>query len=143
MRIKTFTKQHPTVLQVVGSVAVFVALCGLFVAVLHPWLMNWRTTGDEQAIVLPGDTEAPSAYLTRAITIDAWVARNRTHAEMARRARPHPPMRVRRRGSARGHAAAAIQCRSCCGQRFGSVCRGPVQNFAPDQRGSLTRRQVL
>ena len=71
MRIKTFIRQHPTVLQLVGSVAVFVASCGLFVAILHPWLMNWGSTRDEQAMVLPGDTEAPSTYLTRAITIDA------------------------------------------------------------------------
>src|SRR5438128_3133195 len=71
MRMTAFIRQHPTVLQVVGSVAVFVALCGLFVAVLHPWLMNWGSTRDEQAIGLPGDSEAPSTYLTRAITIDA------------------------------------------------------------------------
>jgi hypothetical protein len=71
MRTKTFIKQHLNVLQVVGSVAVFVALCGLFVAVLHPWLMTWGSTPDEQAMVLPGDAEAPSTYLTRAITIDA------------------------------------------------------------------------
>jgi uncharacterized protein len=59
------------VLQPVGAVAVFAALCGLFVAVLHPWLMNWGSTPEEQAMVLPGDAADPSAYLTRAITIDA------------------------------------------------------------------------
>jgi hypothetical protein len=43
----------------------------LFVAVLHPWLMNSGSTSDEQAMVLPGDAADPSAHLTRAINIDA------------------------------------------------------------------------
>jgi hypothetical protein len=64
-------KQHPKVLQTLGAVAIFAVLCALFLAVSHPWLMNWGSTPDEQAMVLPGDTETPSAYLTRAITIDA------------------------------------------------------------------------
>jgi hypothetical protein len=59
------------VLHPVGALAMFAVLCGLFVAVLHPWLMNWGSTPDEQAMVLPGDAAHPSAYLTRAITIDA------------------------------------------------------------------------
>ena len=71
MRLKGFIKRHPIVVHVVGSVAVFAALCSLFVVVLHPWLMNWGSTRDEQEMVLPGDSEAASAYLTRAITIDA------------------------------------------------------------------------
>ena len=49
----------------------FVALGGLFLTVLHPWLMNWGSTREEQVLVLPGDVEAPSSYFTRAITIDA------------------------------------------------------------------------
>jgi hypothetical protein len=49
----------------------FVALGGLFLALLHPWLMNWGSTRIEQVLVLPGDVEAPSFYFTRAITIDA------------------------------------------------------------------------
>jgi hypothetical protein len=49
----------------------FVTLCGVFVAALHPWMMNWGSTRAEQAMVLPGDTEPPSSYFTRAITIDA------------------------------------------------------------------------
>ena len=71
MRVETFIKQHLIVLQILGSVAIFAALCGLFLAILHPWLMNWGSTRDEQSMVLPGDADAPSAYLTRAITIDA------------------------------------------------------------------------
>jgi hypothetical protein len=71
MRVHIFVKRHTIVLHTVGAIVIFAAVCGLFLAVLHPWLMNWGSTGDEQALVLPGDTEAPSAYLTRAITIDA------------------------------------------------------------------------
>jgi hypothetical protein len=59
------------ILHPVGALATFAVVCGLFLAVLHPWLMNWGSTPDEQAMVLPGDTADPSAYLTRAITIDA------------------------------------------------------------------------
>jgi hypothetical protein len=71
MTVSTFIKRHPIVLQTLGAVAIFAVLCGLFLAVWHPWLMNWGSTADEQAMVLPGDTETPSTYLTRAITIDA------------------------------------------------------------------------
>src|SRR5581483_6946381 len=39
--------------------------------VLHPWMMDWGSTPEERAMALPGDTAAPSAYFTRAITIDA------------------------------------------------------------------------
>ena len=71
MRVETFIKQHLIGLQILGSVAIFAALCGLFLAILHPWLMNWGSTREEQSMVLPGDTDAPSAYLTRAISINA------------------------------------------------------------------------
>src|SRR5919198_5266508 len=47
------------------------ALCGLFVFALHPWFMNWGSTPEERATVLPGDTAPPETYFTRAITIDA------------------------------------------------------------------------
>src|SRR5919201_2659776 len=53
------------------AVLIFAALCALFVAVLHPWLMSWGATSDERALVLPGDTAPPETYFTRAITIDA------------------------------------------------------------------------
>jgi hypothetical protein len=43
----------------------------LFVLVLHPWLMNWGSTSEEQIMVLPGDSAPPDTYFTRAITIDA------------------------------------------------------------------------
>jgi hypothetical protein len=71
MRVETFIRQHLIELQILGSVAIFAALCGLFLGILHPWLLNWGSTREEQSMVLPGDTDAPSAYLTRAITIDA------------------------------------------------------------------------
>src|SRR5436190_22170752 len=48
---------------------VFAALWAVFLLGLHPWLMNWGATSEEQAMPLPGDTVAPSAYFTRAITI--------------------------------------------------------------------------
>jgi hypothetical protein len=44
---------------------------GVYLGVLHPWFMNWGSTAEERAMTLPGDTAAPSAYFTRAITIDA------------------------------------------------------------------------
>jgi hypothetical protein len=48
-----------------------VVLWGIFLIAMHPWLMAWGATPEEQAMTLPGDTAAPSAYFTRAITIDA------------------------------------------------------------------------
>jgi hypothetical protein len=59
------------VLHPVSAVLIFGALCALFVTVLHPWFMNWGSTSAERASVLPGDTAAPEAYFTRAITIEA------------------------------------------------------------------------
>ena len=53
------------------ALMIFVALWGLFLVVLHPWFMNWGSTPEEQAMVLPGDTAPPSTYFTRAITINA------------------------------------------------------------------------
>jgi hypothetical protein len=52
------------------AVVVFAALCGLFVLVLEPWLLNWGSTRAEQAMPLPDDAADPTAYLTRAINID-------------------------------------------------------------------------
>jgi hypothetical protein len=46
-------------------------VCGIFVAALQPWMMNWGSTPAERSMVLAGDTEPPSSYFTRAITIDA------------------------------------------------------------------------
>ena len=71
MTVVTFIRRHSIVPYSVGAVAIFGALCGLFLVVWHPWLMNWGSTRAEQTMVLPGDTRAPSAYLTRAITINA------------------------------------------------------------------------
>src|ERR1041384_5150383 len=48
-----------------------VGACLLFVGVLHPWFMNWGSTPEERAMVLPGDAAPPDSYFTRAITIDA------------------------------------------------------------------------
>jgi hypothetical protein len=47
---------------------------GLFVLALEPWLLNWGSTRDEQAMLLPGDTADPSAYFTRVITINRPLA---------------------------------------------------------------------
>src|SRR5712692_2308658 len=63
----TFARQLGIVL---GALA---ALLALYVAVLHPWLMNWGATKAEQSMALPGDEAAasPGTSFTRAITIDA------------------------------------------------------------------------
>jgi hypothetical protein len=70
-RAWAFGSRHAVALTSIGAVAMFVALGGLFLTVLHPWLMNWGSVREEQVMVLPGDVEAPSSYFTRAITIDA------------------------------------------------------------------------
>jgi hypothetical protein len=57
--------------QPIPALLIFAALWGVFVSLLHPWFMNWGSTPEEQAMVLPGDAAAPSAYFTRAITVDA------------------------------------------------------------------------
>src|SRR6266566_6970266 len=71
MILVAFIQRHSMAAYFAFAIAVFAVVCSLFVAVLHPWLMNWGSTPDEQAMVLPGDTADSSAYLTRAITIDA------------------------------------------------------------------------
>src|SRR3954471_19521563 len=53
------------------ALLVFAALWALYLLVLHPWLMNWGATPEERVMALPGDAAPPSAYFTRAITIDA------------------------------------------------------------------------
>ncbi|HET6318574.1 MAG TPA: hypothetical protein VFG86_19135 [Chloroflexota bacterium] len=53
------------------AVLIFAALCGVFALFLEPWLLNWGSTPEEQAMSLPGDTAPPSTYFTRAITIEA------------------------------------------------------------------------
>jgi hypothetical protein len=55
----------------IPALLIFAVVWGMFVVVLHPWLMNWGSTSAEQAMALPGDTAPPSSYFTRAITIDA------------------------------------------------------------------------
>jgi len=49
------------------------AIFALYLAVLHPWLMTWGATAQEQQMVLPGDEFAPptSIRITRAVTIAA------------------------------------------------------------------------
>jgi hypothetical protein len=69
-RVRAFARRYRVVMNTIGAIATFVALCCLFLAVLHPWLMNWGSTRDEQVMVLPGDVEPPSSYFTRAITIN-------------------------------------------------------------------------
>ena len=55
----------------IPALLLFAALCGVFLLVLHPWLMNWGATAEERTLGLPGDTAPPETYFTRAITIDA------------------------------------------------------------------------
>jgi hypothetical protein len=59
------------IVQLVSALLIVVALWCLFVFALHPWLLNWGSTPEEQAMELPGDTAPPSTYFTRAITIEA------------------------------------------------------------------------
>jgi hypothetical protein len=46
-------------------------LFGIYLGALHPWLLSWGATAEEQRMALPGDEAPPPAYVTRAITIDA------------------------------------------------------------------------
>ena len=46
-------------------------LFGLYVAFLHPWLIEWGATAEEQHMTLPGDDIDPPPYVTRAIDIAA------------------------------------------------------------------------
>lgn len=55
----------------VPALLVVATLWGLFLLILHPWLMDWGSRPVERTMALPGDAAAPSAYFTRAITIDA------------------------------------------------------------------------
>lgn len=59
---------HPGVV-----VLVYVGLIALYVAWIHPWMMSWGATPEEQRMALPGDElmAPPDDYYTRAITIDA------------------------------------------------------------------------
>lgn len=55
------------------AITIFLALFALYLVVLHPWLMNWGATSDEQRMSLPGDelNPNPASQFTRAITIEA------------------------------------------------------------------------
>src|SRR5205085_12502020 len=55
----------------VPALLIIASLWAVFVGMLHPWFMNWGSTPEEQAMVLPGDTAPPETYFTRAITINA------------------------------------------------------------------------
>jgi hypothetical protein len=50
---------------------VVVILFGIYVSVLHAWLISWGATGAEQQLVLPGDDRDAAPYVTRAININA------------------------------------------------------------------------
>ena len=56
------------------AVVIVASLVGVYLAALHPWLMNWGATPEEQQMALPGDNLAPYQHFTRAITINAPVA---------------------------------------------------------------------
>lgn len=51
----------------------FAAIFALYLAFLHPWLMNWGATAQERQMTLPGDEMSPhpGMQFTRAITINA------------------------------------------------------------------------
>ena len=55
------------------SIGVVGLLLATYLTVLHPWLMNWGSTAEEQRTTLPGDTPGlpTDAYFTRAISIAA------------------------------------------------------------------------
>jgi hypothetical protein len=46
-------------------------LFGAYFAFLHPWLIGWGATAEEQQMRLPGDDLDPAPYVTRAIDIAA------------------------------------------------------------------------
>lgn len=48
-----------------------VLLFGMYLGFLHPWLIAWGASAEEQHMVLPGDAVDPGPYVTRAITIGA------------------------------------------------------------------------
>jgi len=69
--MKTIKSIRHMIIQPIPALLIFAAVWALFAIVLHPWMMNWGATQEEQAMALPGDTESPSTYFTRAITINA------------------------------------------------------------------------
>lgn len=44
-----------SIVEPIPALLIFISLCGLFAAVLHPWMMNWGATREEQMMALPGD----------------------------------------------------------------------------------------
>ena len=72
--LKAGSGERGAVLPGPRAVALVLALTwGIYLVVLHPWLMNWGATAEERRMPLPGDDPAAdsSASLTRAITIEA------------------------------------------------------------------------
>jgi hypothetical protein len=53
------------------ALPVVALLLGIYLAVLHPWLIAWGATAEEQQMTLPGDDADPAPYVTRAININA------------------------------------------------------------------------
>jgi hypothetical protein len=51
-------------------------LMATYLTILHPWMMNWGATAEEQRMALPGDEAgtASAQWFTRAITINAPLA---------------------------------------------------------------------
>ena len=61
--------------------AVLAVLWGVYLCVLHPWLMDWGATAEERAAALPGDPINAGPYFTRGISVEAppsavwpWIA---------------------------------------------------------------------
>jgi hypothetical protein len=61
------------VLRPAAVLTLVAALFALYAAVLHPWMMSWGATAQEQRMALPGDEGPgdPARSFTRAITIRA------------------------------------------------------------------------
>ena len=61
----------PHLLSVRTVLLTYAILLALYLVALHPWLMSWGATVDEQGMALPGDLAPPEQHFTRAITIHA------------------------------------------------------------------------
>src|SRR6266545_6434351 len=65
LHVQSVTGTLRVLIHPISAVLIFAAVWGLFLFVLHPWMMNWGSTPDEQAMALPGDEAPASAYFTR------------------------------------------------------------------------------
>ncbi len=71
MNVSRVRALEPRVLRWRVVLPLVAVLFGVYVGVLHPWLMTWGATDAEQQMPLPGDEAPASSSFTRAITIAA------------------------------------------------------------------------